>query len=160
MSSPLWPHPPVSATSHTNPPQNLCAEASPQKVNMYEAANKVHIFSHNLEEAWEGYDSTLIESESDSNSRSKAVPPDEPSLLTAAAVKAAGQEQVHQSFHWVDIKEHECTLKAKALVDPPSQMTSLSASLVANVPASKAPGQCHWVDVECCVLETVPPCTC
>ncbi len=70
------------------------------------------------EEAWDGYDSVLDESDKEANLESDSTPPDKEAKLAAAAAKVTAKERVRQSFRHSDIKNHEKKLQDVAYISP------------------------------------------
>ncbi len=127
-----------------------------------EDANKTVIFSRDKEEAWNGYDSLLDDSDSDSNSNASP-PPGEVSEKVLAASKASTWEQVQKSFHREDIKAHECQLKEDNYSPIDQQERVLKSSGRTQGKSSSppgAPGLCDWAKAECCSNSGLPPLPC
>ncbi len=85
---------------------NPNAAAAKRAAKFDKDSNEVHLFSHNREEVWDGYDSTLTESNEEEYNL-VATPPEEEAKVAATAAEETEQEQVCQSFWHLDIEEHE-----------------------------------------------------
>jgi hypothetical protein len=86
-----------------------------QKID--EDSNEVHLFSCDREDAWDGYSSTLDES-NEEEYNFNAMPPEEEAKVNTTAAKDAEWEQVRQSFRHLDIEEHKKKLQDEAHICP------------------------------------------
>ncbi len=152
-------YPKVLAYSPLSTPTNPYNLAN-QKTNINEKANETIIFSCNREEAWDGYDSALDESDA-SEVNSDATPPDEMSEQAGAASKVAISAQVQRSFHRDDINNHKRQLKDNAPLDKIIPSHSPLGPKETAPPPAEAPGPCDWAQVGGCTLsKELPPLTC
>ena len=97
-------HPTGNKQSGNKVPSNPYLGRKLATVN--EGATKIHVFSREIEAAWDGYDSALDESKEE-EADSDDTPPDNVAEQTMVAKAASTREEVRKVFHWDEIVEHE-----------------------------------------------------